>query len=212
MKVLITSLISLLMVAYLSSISLGTDKEINEQKQALQSFETIAAKFKAFFNNDPKFLSKEALSESPTGVTYEAEEYHLIDIAYDVQKTESIVSPFVGYIDLTCTARRNGSCGNVKIKDYTYGWYNIADAFKQIENVACYNWFSASKSSPFTRRFIFAYQNGAWVFKDVIFKDSNKKADQLLAVLGRPSGDFLEIELSGRQYNQPWSTLIDVTK
>lgn len=214
MKALITSLISMFIVVHMCSICAASDKENIDQKQALQSFQAIVDKFSVFFKGNPKHVTKEAFSESPNGITYSIVEYQVIDISYDIQKTDSLVSPFIGYFDVSKTLRKNSSCGNIKTKYDIDGWDNIEEALKNADNELCYRWAkNIPRSAPRIERYIFAYQSGKWIFKDAVYEDTNKKNGRLLAILGKPSGDYLEIvELSGKQYNQPWLDLINMGK
>ncbi len=197
------------------SICAASAQERSPQEEAIQSFQSIVERFNLFFKEKTRFVDEHLFSKSPSGITFRVFECEATNVAYDIQKTDSIVSTFVGYVDVTMTFRNNASCGTIKTRGGTYGWDNIKDALKAHNIESCYGWEgkASGRSVPFENRFIFAYQSGKWIFKNVISKGSKEKQRQLSALFGKDIGSHLVIiDPEGRLYNQPWMDLIGVGK
>jgi hypothetical protein len=183
----------------------------SEQDQALNSFQKLVDKFSSFFQTKQYLVYKQSYSESPTGVLVYVLEYSLSkDISYDVQKTQSLISPFIGYITLGLTSRENGSCGTVMGYKVRVGWNNADDAVKNIDNGSCYKYTPLDKPYVDEVRFTFAFQQGKWIFKDIIRVEFNKPAIAISTGLGKPAfpGNVIS-EQSGLEINKKWLNLID---
>jgi hypothetical protein len=61
-----------------------------------------------------------------------------------------------------------------------------------------------TNTPPWPVRFTFAYQDGRWVFKDVIRTNYNKRDMFLLAALGRAEPPYYRVA-----DNQAWEALIE---
>ena len=69
--------------------------------------------------------------------------------------------------------------------------------------------FRSRLSGGTVERFIFAYQDKEWIFKDVVFKDTLKENRSLLAIFGLQSSDFIVItDPNGELFNAKWQYLI----
>jgi len=184
-----------------------------QAEQALKTFKPIVTKFSEFFKTNPKLIAKDFRTYSPTGLLYSIREYRFVDISYNVEKTNSIVSPFVGYLEVIVTDRDNDSCGNVKTEFGIYGWDNVDDTLRNdIEQ--CFSWRSKKlyieKSEPQAMKFVFAYQDGKWVFKDVILQ--GKSFEMMLAALSKATTKRPNItESAALAYNRKWVDLLTRT-
>lgn len=196
-------IVTILMLLLTMQISYADDPSTpSEQKQALQSFQLLVKDYNRFFNNKPELLNKLSVKESPTGKCYLITQFLLEDISYDIQKTTSIVTPYLGFIDIKTKTRRNDSCGNVKRKYDTPGWDNIDDALRDTTAESCYTVYGA-----IVNRFNFAYQNGEWVFKNVTYPNGEING-LIMAIYGTPSDWFLmPDEPSALLFNQCWLQL-----
>ena len=177
------------MLLLFSALVIGQDRQ---GEQALKTFKPIVNKFFKFFSTNPKLILKSSFPDSPSGFVYGIREYSFVDASYNVEKTNSIVSPLIGYFEIAVTARDNWSCGNVKTQTGIYGWDKMEDALNN-DNEKCFS--SVDPNSNFftyTIKFEFAYQNDKWILKDV-----NPK------LILHPS-----TEPSGLAYNQKWIDLI----
>src|SRR5882724_329578 len=82
-----------------------------EGERALALFKAKTEQFQRFLAQEPLFLTKEDVSKSATGVLYYHVRIKLLKSALDVQRSDSLVSPFMGYLDLTYEKETNQSCG-----------------------------------------------------------------------------------------------------
>ena len=182
------------MLLLFSALVIGQDRQ---GEQALKTFKPIVNKFFKFFSTNPKLILKSSFPDSPSGFVYGIREYGFVDVSYNVEKTNSIVSPLIGYLEISVTMRDNDACGNVKTPYGIYGWDKIEDALIN-DNEKCFSLVDPNsnplitKSDLYPIKFEFAYQDDKWILKDV-----NPK------LILHPS-----TEPSGLAYNQKWIDLI----
>jgi hypothetical protein len=128
----------------------------SEQEQALKSFQKLVDRFSAFFLTKQYLVYKFRSSSTKTGVLVQAIQYSLSKkISYDVEKTQSLVSPFIGHMSLELSNKTNATCGtipslNICGKKTFYGWDNTDDAVRNITKDSCYKkpYFGAGTLYP----------------------------------------------------------------
>jgi hypothetical protein len=157
----------------------------NEEKQA---FQLLVNKYKQFFGSNPKLLIKLFVKESPSSKCYHINKFLFEDILYDVQKTNSLVSPFFGFIDVRTKMRRNDSFGNVKMAHDIPGWDKIEDALRNVDNETYSTTYNAV-----VNRFNFVYQDGKWIFKNAIYADGTPN-DRIMSVYGTSHDWFMAMD------------------
>jgi len=133
-----------------------------EKSVAISSFKKIVSKAEKFFAVKQKFLAKEEFPDSLTGIVAKIWECDCVKLSFDIKISDSLISPFLGYIYLDLKERNNEKCGNVKIGEDYYGWDNEVDPIKNAESEICYRSFIPEIE---TYRLNFAYQNNKWVVK-----------------------------------------------
>jgi hypothetical protein len=177
-------------------------KTNDEGTIAVRSMKTKADKFKSFFASNPKLIDMQSYSKSPTGFIYAINMLKPSGIAYDVQKTDSLVSPFSGYIEVKYQEWDNSKCAD---KNYHY---TTKEAAKANDVERCYTnlaHYSGEINPEYTVRFHFAYQDGVWVFKDLqgSYYGGSRLTNDIYAALGIPtSGRGLSEE------NKFWEQLV----
>src|SRR5919106_4818142 len=140
------------------------DQAPTEAEHALALSKAKVEQFERFFAQSPVFLSKEDFTGSPTGKAYRHVRLTLLKISFDVQRTNSLVSPFIGYLFLTCAGEQTGKCGDIVQR---YGDLRIVDGFSTREKaIARARTCFKAAPPPWPMRFTFVYQDGRWVFKD----------------------------------------------
>lgn len=172
--------ISLLLVFI--SVSLVSAQQ-NEDKKAISAFEKRVALFEKFFSTRPKFLEKQSYSKSPSGYIYFWCLYDNAHVSYDVRKTDSLISPYMGYITVTYDVF-NTICGDVE-RHYS----TIEAARRDKDKDSCY-----SKEMSRGNKFVFAFQQGKWIFKDVLNTYSNKTDPSLGTLMGIGDGSRFSVE------------------
>ena len=175
------------------------------RKTVLGSFERKVDRFREFFSRFPKVLHDRESSASETGRLIWFEKCKLISIEYNVRKTDSLVSPFTGSIQVTYCSYDNTKCGDVKGRfkkrgpiqltknvdgayvfnstetdvETTYG-YSTLDSAKNGDVANCYE---KATWPIYKATFNFAFQNGRWVFKN-ISSDANIVIDSFSNAMG----------------------------
>jgi len=176
----------------------------SQEERALKAFKPIVNRFTQFLKTNPELVGKHVEAASPTGVSYAIRQYIMEDnISYNIEKTNSIVSPFIGYIEATVTRMDNDSCGNICTKNGCFGRDNITDAINSAEK-KCERW---SAVNSLVIKFIFAYQDNGWIFKDVKL-ESGHSVTILLQALSKPSDNPPITEPEGISYNRKWANLV----
>jgi len=176
-----------------------------EGERALALFKAKTEQFQRFLAQEPLFLTKEDVSKSATGVLYYHVRIKLLKSALDVQRSDSLVSPFMGYLDLTYEKETNQSCGDMVVNfPYTgpdgFGYTTYEKAMAHAHDC-----FQRARYSPVQNvRLTFAYQDGRWVFQDAIYPKENSKAALLLAAMGRAEPPYHRVP-----DNWAWEALIE---
>ncbi len=183
------------------------------EARALYDFIKIDNDFSAFFSTNPMFVSKEdtrvARGLYTADIVYNINHTEFISMNYDVRKTDSLISPFAGYIDVEYNEKRNGSCGDVYMRDSkigAIGYSNIDAALRKASDGSCFKILMSR-----IVRYEFAYQNGKWVLKNIRDIRNNKlrNKDSMSAVFGIKEDTFKFItEPSGLDFNKKWLNFI----
>ena len=184
--------------------------QAQDQKQALADFKLIVNRFQDFFKTPQKIVYKERYTGSPTGQIAEVLNYSLNEISYDIQKTESIVSPFAGYILINVTKTTNAKYGNITSgkgkKLRRIGFDTERAALDNSDNLTCYEPQIVDNYSWGTvvldRKYYFTYQDNKWVFKNM---DTNLVFNYLYGITSTPA----LTEDESLQFNSKWRTLIN---
>lgn len=199
----------LMLVSYILSATVVYATEQQCQDAVLESFQPIVKKFTDFFAKNPKLLSKVSPPKDLNAKAYSTTHFFLRQVYYDILKTNSIVTPFSGFIDIDTDIADNKDCGNVtfnnKDKD---GWANIDEAINNYENKHCF--ISRTRDSgPIRHRFNFQYQarDKKWVMTNITYQDG-KINGRFMALLGLASPWFPVMdEPQAQAFNKDWSDL-----
>lgn len=183
----------------------------DSSRNVTQSFKKKVEHFKEFFSKMPKALSDQPFSKSPSGSVFSFYKYKMIDLSFDVQKSDSLISPFIGYIYLTYEEWDNKKCGDVSVsypgsRETVYYGYSTVSKAKNSDKSECYQRSKLTGESlrPQEKiKFIFAYQENRWVFKDVIRVKYNTPDIIISTALGHPvePGRY-------REENKFWEELV----
>lgn len=189
------------------------EPSLSRQKaDPLTSFRQIAKKFEEFFAGGPqKLIEKQRFEKSPNGEVVSLKAYSGRDVAYDVQKTSSLVSPYAATINVKLVGRDNASCGDVRGSgDKAYGWTTVSAALAASERAECFQWHPIEeRPTVYDVNFVFAYQDGRWIFKDAIRTKYSDRWELFLSIFGNaayPVTQFSEPE--ARALNGAWRNLV----
>jgi hypothetical protein len=171
-----------------------------EDERAMALFKAKVEQFQRFLSQDPVILLKQDFPRSPTGVTYYHLRVKLLESGFDVQRSDSLVSPFIGYLYLTYNEEMTTSCGDmIGVTRESIGYTTYEKAMAHAPD--CFQ--RGSSSSPQTVRMHFAYQDRRWVLKDARHTEDNHQATWLLAALGLTAPPYHRVV-----DNQAWEALI----
>lgn len=192
----------------------------------LSSFQLVVKKFTDFFSGGPRKLAEGGLYN---GKLFAISEYTGQDIAYDVEKTSSLVSPYSATIQMNVVGKDNRSCGDIRVSRYKdditgaellagtgnevvgEGWSSIQGALSAMDRKECYTYSPLPKKPTlYGVKFVFAFQEGKWVFRDAV--GTNYAPGISLTFLSlwangtSPVTHFTESE--AQTLNSPWENLI----
>lgn len=103
------------------TLFLTTSKVLGQEEQeAISSFEKRVDQFEKWFSAKPKVIFKESatvdpqtrLKSSPTGYIFYYQRFDAYKISYDVRKSDSLISPYMGYITLNYLETNSKRCGD----------------------------------------------------------------------------------------------------
>jgi hypothetical protein len=187
----------------------ASSQTLTEEERAVALFKEKTKKFQDFLASKPVFLDKQDLSKSPTGFVYTHYRFKLNDINLNVKRSNSLISPFIGYIDLIYEIDANKQCGDIVDEKQQYSErYEWGYSTQEKAIAHAYDCFNPHRAGslifpPNEVQLIFAFQVGKWVFKDAIRTKHNNRDRLLLGALGRPEPGQYKLD-----DNQRWEALI----
>lgn len=173
-----------------------------KQEEIASSFEKRVNEFENFFSSKPKLLDKQSFKKSPTGYIFKYHHFDNYKISYDIRKTDSLVSPYMGYITLIYLESISTKCGDFRDTILKEKFFTTIELARQKrDDESCY------KRTPieFKDKFIFAFQKNQWVFKEVL-NLYNNKPDPLF---NSAFGINVQAERHTNDDNNFWKKLIE---
>lgn len=192
------SLVSLFLLFFLVP-----DAVAQKEQEPMSSFEKRVAIFEKFFASKPLLLKKQKFTfqnASPTGLIFFYHRFEDFKMSYDITKGDSLRSRFIGYISVNYIDVVSKKCGDVDLDTPNGKVFSTIEAARYNRN----NEYCYEKDRERTVKFVFAYQNGRWVFKLVLNAYSNEP-DLCLSPV------FAGISIGDRYYvedNKFWEALI----
>jgi hypothetical protein len=175
----------------------------------IKSFEPIVEKIATFFRSNPKLLTKVSPPENPSINAYSITHFKMDRISYDILTSNSIITPYTGYIDVDTEVADNKPCGDQGFsKTEKEGWANIEDAIKNADNKSCFV-IRTPQVGVVRHRFIFRYyvKTARWALSEIVYPDGAIDG-RFMALLGVPSPWFPVMnEPQALSYNKDWIQL-----
>ena len=186
-------------------ILLGVTKSFaQEDKKAMSLFEEQVNKFEKFFSSNPKLLVKQSYHDSPTGYIFFYERFDDYKISYDIKKSDSLVSPYIGYLTVSHLETTSKKCGDFKGYGDEKYFSTIELSRQKKEDKSCYKPLIVGGTEVrLSSKFIFAFQKEQWVYKDVV-NDYNEPDSMFYAAFGKSDGRWFCVE-----DNDFWKKLIE---
>lgn len=171
----------------------------------LKSFQAIVSRYKSFFSKGEKLVYGQVYSGSPSGRVVYVVEYTGKDLSYDVRKTESLVSPFAAYIELSLQSMKNGSCGTVPGYKKMDGWSDVAGAMAHANSAQCFKPLLDNEEYWDQVRFRYAYQDDKWTLVEVIRTQYAKPELAVSAAIGVPAAPGITLtDAQSVSFNKAW--------
>lgn len=156
------------------------DKKVQTEKKpdVVTQFKNLVAKIDDRFKKMPVVLTSQDFSSSRSGKIYYKLQFENLESSYDVQTTNSLVTPYTGFLILKIRVKTNARDGDVKGYDYNVGFSDSLQAKENDNFVSC-----ASPSYDINQwcvgeiKVSYAYQNDKWIFKGVDAEVPNKIAN-----------------------------------
>jgi hypothetical protein len=126
----------------------------------IHKFQQLVTTVENFFESNPVFLDEQSFYSSPTKKIFMMYKHTFpIELKYDVLKTESIISPYSGYTIVKVKNRYINNEGGYPtleecLSDTSFGFWHTSGGEEYIV--------------PATFTYNFAYQNGEWIFKEIV--------------------------------------------
>lgn len=171
----------------------------------LKTFQAIVGGYKSFFSKSEKLVYGQAYSDSPSGRLVYVIEYAGKDLAYDVRKTDSLVSPFTAYVQLSLRSMDNGSCGTVPGFRKMAGWPDVAGALAQANSPQCFKPLIDGEEFWDQVRFQYAYQDDKWTLVQVLRTQYAKPELAVSAAIGVPAAPGITLaDAQAVAFNKAW--------
>jgi hypothetical protein len=187
-------------VVTINKPAISKPNQSSDQK-AITEFRKKTQKINTFLSNRPIFLSNADFPDSPTGRTYNHNRFILNNISINVEKTNSLTTPLIGYMYVNYQLEDNNHCGD--LNGYGYSTREKAIAHR----TDCFFPWILTGTEPRGEEkveIIFAYQEGKWLFKDVWWPFAHKSDTLLMTAFGKPSGAWIKM----KEDNRAWENVI----
>jgi hypothetical protein len=162
-----------------------------DEQEVISVFQKKVEKFEKFFSSKPTLLWKREAKDTPTGTSFSYDRFDDCKVSYEVAKTGSAITPFVGHITVDYLAESSLKCGDFDITGGKAGYVftTLELARQKRDEESCYAPLREPSSQGLkemrrTVKFVFQFQKKAWVFKGVLSTDN--RPTPLSNVFGKP--------------------------
>jgi hypothetical protein len=157
----------LLIVFSIISLNIAYSQEsINDTKIVMAAFEKQVSIIDSFFTTKPLFLDRQDFPYSPTKEIFRLFKHTLFSLSYDIQKTNSIISPFVAVVHVTFRILNNSVINSDSYStvtpEYSNHWCHTTKESCLRDTI-----FKDRESLPISITINYAYQDNHWIYKSV---------------------------------------------
>jgi hypothetical protein len=166
--------------------------------EMVTSLESKVEKFRSFFNTYQHFIEKQQDKSSPTGYIFIPGYITAWSINYDAVKTDSIVSPYKGFIEYKFKSYTDRTTGDVKSAFTGNSYSTESGAISALDNI-----FNMKENNSGIVKLEFHGKNGRWVLANITGNNGLAEAT---------FGGVFDMNIKGRlhvDYNQKWIALIE---
>jgi hypothetical protein len=176
---------TLLLIVFLTTLTIyssGQKKAIEKKKVVAERKPDVVTQFKNLvtlidnrFKKTPAVLTYQDFSTSPSGLIFYKLQFEELESSYDVQATNSLVTPYTGFIVLKLKVKTNAKSGDVKSIDYNVGFSDSTKAKQNDNYETCTDpKYDLNQWCVGEIKILYAYQNSKWIFKSIDTEVSNK--------------------------------------
>lgn len=189
--------ITLAVLLWIASLSHAAD----DSTKALNLFQRKVEQFRTFFSNPHTYVDVEDFPDLPTP-RFTLSRIPTAEISFDVRRTDSLVSPLVGFVNTKFVVETNFGCGG-DIADATSrgSWFSSADKAKAANQDSCF--FPNFGGRVHDLNFNFAYQRNHWIFQGVSSNTRYSVDRPFLPALESPPWNALTKPVSAGSEPQP---------
>jgi hypothetical protein len=139
-----------------------------DDAEILKSFERRVRHLDSIFSKNPIVEASQNWVESSTGKINYLVKIEKIAISYDVQKTNSLVAPYTGFVTLTIKLYTNQKSGDIKGYKEMVGFADPEKAKQSVTfSPCCSDEYNSDEWCKGDIKATYLYQNGIWVLKAV---------------------------------------------
>lgn len=144
------------------------ETKANEPINPITQFKEVINKVEDNFKKNTGVFVYQDFPSSPSGFIYYKYHFEIVETSYDIQNTNSLVSPYTGFIVVKLKVKSNASSGDVKSDNTIYGFSNADKAKENNTYESCVDRCIGDI------KIIYAYQENKWVYKSIDTEISNK--------------------------------------
>lgn len=161
--IIFTITISFLLIINDVSISQEVKDTINNSNDIVTSFENVVDKITEFYSTNPIFLDEQPFYSSPTNKIFHLYKHQSpVKLSYDIKKTESLVTPYLGYIEIIVSDVWINTQLEIDSKGKaTKGHFNLEECLKD----TIFHKYKSKGVLPI--KYYYSLQKDEWVFKNI---------------------------------------------
>ena len=204
-------LLALTFLALLAPVHAPAARADDAASAALSSFQTITNRYRTFFATTRFIVDKQMVPWAPTGA-YFAWTFVAKSVTYDVEVTNSLVSPYLGHVDVVFRESVQGHpCGFYRTENLA-GFAGFATAQEANASTARPECLQRNASLMYDDpvRFDFAYKGGKWVFQGATRANYAKPEIAITAAItARPMEASIPVSPIDAPVNAGWPSLAE---
>jgi hypothetical protein len=166
------------LLAVFTLYSFAQKKPPVKKADPVAEFKNLVSKIDERFKKIPTVLTWQDYSPSPSALIFYKLQFESVESSFDVQTTNSLVTPYIGYIVVKLKVKTNAKSGNVKGYDYNVGFSDSLAAKENSNNESCSDpKYDFNQWCTGDVKVSYAYQNNKWIFKSIDTEGPNKIGD-----------------------------------
>jgi len=139
-----------------------------DEASIITSFKSKLRQIDSIFSSSPIVSASQNYTDSKSGKIHYLIKIEKISISYDIQKSNSLLAPYLGYVTITIRVSDNQNYGDVKGYKEMTGFSDSEKAKEVLTFNPCGEKdFDTDEWCKGNITVTYAYEEGTWVFKSV---------------------------------------------